>query len=82
MNNQTTRVPAAQKENQIEKSSRETEPLEVFLQEFGKEAGAQIGDALAHEIHEDPEVRRIAAGGAGIGVGVVVGLGLLALATQ
>lgn len=82
MNNQTTQVPTVQTENRMQKSTQETDPLEVLAQELGKEAGTRIGNALAQEIHEDPEVRRAAAAGAGIGVGIVVGLGLLALATQ
>lgn len=82
MSNQTKRVPTAQAETQIQDSFQESKPLEVLAQEFGKEAGARIGDALAEEIHKDPEVRRAAATGAGVGIGVVVGLALLSLATQ
>jgi len=82
MNNQTTRVPTAQTGNQMQKSSQDSEPLEVLAQELGKEVGTRIGNALAQEIHEDPEIRRTAAAGAGIGIGVVVGLELLALTTK
>jgi hypothetical protein len=60
----------------------EADAVEVLLREFGQEAGRRIGNAVAEEIHTDPEVRRAAATGAGVGLGIVVGLGLLALATQ
>lgn len=82
MSNQTTRVPTAQTQNELRKNTQETDPLDSLAREFGKEAGARIGNALAQEIHEDPEVRRAVATGAGVGVGVVVGLALLTLATQ
>lgn len=82
MNNQTTRVSTVPTKNEMQKNTQETDPLEALAQELGKEAGVRIGNALAQEIHEDPEVRRTAAAGAGIGVGVVLGLTLLTLATQ
>lgn len=82
MNNRTTPVPTAQRENQRRASDPDAEPLDILAEEFGKEAGERIGAALAEEIHNDPGTRRAAATGAGVGVGVVVGLGLLALLTQ
>jgi len=82
MSNQTTRAPTAETKNELQKNIQETDPLDALAREFGKEAGTRIGNALAQEIHEDPDVRRAAAQGAGVGVGVVVGLALLTLATQ
>jgi len=82
MNNQTTRPPTAQTQNDLRKNTQEIDPLDALVREFGKEAGTRIGNALAQEIHEDPEVRRAVATGAGVGVGIVAGLALLTLATQ
>lgn len=56
--------------------------MDVLIQEFSREAGKRVGAALAEEIHNDPDVRRAAATGAGVGLGVVAGVGLLALLTQ
>lgn len=55
------------------------QPLDAFAREFGQSAGKRVGDAIAQEIHTNPDARRAAAYGTGVGVGVVVGLGLLAL---
>lgn len=78
----TPTVPTQQTNNQIQKHSKDPDPLNEFAREFGRVAGHRIGNALAEEIHEDPEVRQVAAIGVGVGVGVVVGLEMLALATQ
>lgn len=77
-----TTVPAVQNENRIREHPKETDPLDVLIQEFGQEAGKRVGRALAEEIHNDPDARHAAATGAGLGIGVAVGLGLLILATQ
>ena len=54
--------------------------MDVFLREFGQEAGKRIGNALAEESHRDPEVRRTAA--TGVGVGVVAAASLIGLLTE
>lgn len=82
MSKQPTQAPTVQSEAQVQKEQPTADPVEVLARELGQEAGVRIGNALAREIHEDPEVRRAVATGAGVGLGVVVGLGLLALATQ
>lgn len=82
MNDTTNTVPTVQTENRFEKSNESEDPIDVLIQEFSQEAGKRVGNALAEEIHEDPEVRRAAAMGAGVGLGIVVGLGLLAAVTQ
>lgn len=79
---ENTTVPTVQNENRIREYPEEADPLDVLIQEFGQEAGKRVGNALAEEIHSDPEARHAAATGAGIGIGVAVGLGLVALATQ
>lgn len=82
MQNTNTTVPTVQNKKRIQKHHEGTNPLDVLIREFSQEAGKRVGNALTEEIHNDPEVRRAAATGAGVGIGVVVGLRLLALATQ
>jgi hypothetical protein len=78
MNETTHTVPTVQSDNQPQTQTGEVDAIDVLLREFGQEAGKRVGNALAEEIHNDPEVRRAAATGAGVGLGVVVGLALLA----
>lgn len=66
----------------FQRSDSEADPLEIVLEEFGKEAGVRVGDAIATEIHQDPKARQAAAAGVGIGVGIVLGTALLNLAIQ
>ncbi|QCS44637.1 hypothetical protein [Natrinema versiforme] len=82
MTDTNTTVPTVQAENRPQTNSETADPINLLIQEFGQEAGKQVGSALAEEIHKDPEVRRAAATGAGVGLGVIIGLGLLAAATQ
>jgi hypothetical protein len=78
MNETTQTVPTVQSDNHPQTQTGEADALGVLLREFGQEAGKRVGNALAEEIHNDPDVRRAAATGAGVGLGVVVGLALLA----
>lgn len=82
MMNTNTTAPTVQNKNRVQEYHEDADPLVVLIREFSQEAGKRVGNALAEEIHNDPEVRRAVATGAGVGIGVVVGLGLLALATQ
>jgi len=75
-------VPTVQSDNSPRTQGTESDAVELLLREFSQEAGKRVGTALAEEIHNDPEVRRAAATGAGVGLGVVVGLGLLSLLDQ
>lgn len=82
MTDTTQTVPTAQFDNQIRSHGDGGDAVDVFIREFSQEAGKRVGTALAEEIHNDPEVRRAAATGAGVGLGVVAGIGLLSLLTQ
>lgn len=82
MTDTTQTVPTAQFDNQVRSQGDAGDAVDVFIREFSQEAGKRVGTALAEEIHNDPEVRRAAATGAGVGLGVVAGIGLLALLTQ
>lgn len=75
-------VPTARSDYHPQVQKGEADAVDIFVHEFGHEAGKRVGSALAEEIHNDPAARRAAATGVGVGVGVVVGLGLLALLTQ
>ena len=78
----TQTVTTAQVDDQPRQQTGEPDAVDVFVREFGQEAGKHVGTALAEEIHNDPGVRRAAATGAGVGLGGVAGLVLLALLTQ
>jgi len=82
MTETTQTVPTVQSDDQAQSQLDGADAVDIFIQEFGQEAGKRVGGALAEEIHNDPEVRRAAATGAGVGLGVVAGLGLLALLSQ
>jgi hypothetical protein len=82
MTDTTQAVTTAQIKDQPQPQIDEHDAVDVLIQEFSREAGKRVGAALAEEIHNDPDVRRAAATGAGVGLGVVAGVGLLALLTQ
>lgn len=82
MNNDSPPALVPELESRARELPCDSSPVNAFAHELGKEAGARIGEAIAQEIHRDPEVRRIAATGAGVGVGLVVGVWLLSLASQ
>lgn len=75
-------VPTAQWSEQPRTQDGGGDAFEALIREFSQEAGKRVGTALAEEIHNDPEVRRAAATGAGVGLGIVAGLGILTLLTQ
>lgn len=77
MNETTHTVPTVQSDNHAQTQTGEADAIDVLLQEFGQEAGKRVGNAIAEEIHNDPQVRRAAATGAGVGLGIVAGLALL-----
>lgn len=82
MSETTQTVPTVQSDDQAQSQPGGADAVDIFIREFSQEAGKRVGGALAEEIHNDPEVRRAAATGAGVGLGVVVGLGLIALLSQ
>lgn len=82
MTDTTQTVPTVQFDDKPRSQTDRGDAVDVFIREFSQEAGKRVGSALAEEIHNDPEVRRAAATGAGVGLGVVAGIGLLALLTK
>lgn len=75
-------VPTVRTTDQPSTQENKSDSLDVLLSEFGQEAGKHVGNALAEEIHRNPEARRAAAMGAGIGVGIVAATAIVALLAE
>lgn len=82
MNDTTRTVPTVQEAEHLRTQDDGGDAVEALIREFSQEAGKRVGAALAEEIHNDPEVRRAAATGAGVGLGIVAGLAAVTLLTQ